>query len=41
MVAPEHYGISMELSKDARRNLMAVSKVIQALANGITSFKEE
>ena len=41
MVAPEHFGMPMELSKDARRNLMAVSKVIQALANGISNFKEE
>ena len=41
MVAPEHYGVQFDLSKDARRNLMAASKVIQALANGISGFKEE
>ena len=35
MVAPEHYGFP----GDARRVLMSVSKVIQALANGITAFK--
>ncbi len=41
MVAPEHFGITWELGKDARRILMGVSKVIQALANGISNFKEE
>jgi hypothetical protein len=44
MIAPERYKLvadATSLSKDARRVLMSVSKVIQTLANGITSFKEE
>lgn len=42
MIAPERFNlVKGELSKDARRNLMSVSKVIQNMANGMTSFKEE
>ncbi len=44
MLAPERYGLAENpaaLTKDARRVLMGVSKVIQTLANGVTSFKED